>query len=188
MPLFSFLYVFNFCSHLILNIYIFYVMFGVSVELLITVLVWWDCHSEFNERRSKKFKKWSYLKQQQLTISPGLMLEQRFRSGRIVPLGQMVVKDMCSSFVSPRTSSSISERSSWKTDYVYCEPYENTMGSKPADWSGFSFKKAKKKSKTKLTKIKSDFPFVQSRWSGISRAVRWIILFTLHWPDLTPHI
>lgn len=163
-------------------------MFGVSVELLITVLVWWDCHSEFNERRSKKFKKWSYLKQQQLTISPGLMLEQRFRSGRIVPLGQMVVKDMCSSFVSPRTSSSISERSSWKTDYVYCEPYENTMGSKPADWSGFSFKKAKKKSKTKLTKIKSDFPFVQSRWSGISRAVRWIILFTLHWPDLTPHI
>lgn len=52
------------------------------------------------------------------TVSPGLTSEQCFRSGATVPLGQMAVKDICSSSVSPRTSSSISERSSWKTGHV----------------------------------------------------------------------
>lgn len=47
------------------------------------------------------------------------MLVQRFRSGSTVPFGQMVVKDIWSSSVSPRTSSSISERSSCKTAHRF---------------------------------------------------------------------
>lgn len=91
------------------------------------------------------------------------MLEQRFRSGRTVPFGQMAVKDICSSSVSPRTSSSISERSSWKTVHKYISTYGNAIGSTDPGTE----QKIAKITKTQLSNQHTDFYYQDMGFPGI---------------------